>query len=69
MNRAARWIGGFARFWYHFIVGDDWMVAAAVALGLAATAVTRAQGFDPWWLLPLVVVTILGVSVRRARRA
>jgi hypothetical protein len=37
-----RFIKGFARFWYDFIVGDDWKIAAAVVavmlVGLAATA-------------------------------
>ena len=29
---------GFVRFWYEFIVGDDWKIAAAVAAVLAAGA-------------------------------
>ena len=28
----------FGAFWYDFIVGDDWHVAALVVIGLAATA-------------------------------
>jgi hypothetical protein len=28
---------GFFGFWYNFIVGDDWRVALAVVLALAAT--------------------------------
>jgi hypothetical protein len=69
MRRAVGWIGGFARFWYHFIIGDDWTVAAAVAVGLVVTAALRAAGLEPWWLMPVLVVAVLGVSVRRARRA
>ena len=26
-------LGAFARFWYDFIVGDDWRVAVGVARG------------------------------------
>jgi hypothetical protein len=28
---------GFGRFWYDFIVGDDWKIAAAVVAGLVVT--------------------------------
>jgi hypothetical protein len=31
-------IRGFAVFWFDFIVGDDWRIAAGVALLLAASA-------------------------------
>jgi hypothetical protein len=34
-----RYARGFARFWYDFIVGDDWKIAAGVCLMLAAGAV------------------------------
>lgn len=38
MMRVLSWLVGFGRFWYHFIIGDDWTVAAALAVGLALTA-------------------------------
>lgn len=58
-------MAGFGRFWYHFIVGDDWTVAAVVAAGLVATALLRLAGLSAWWLMPVLVVAILGLSVRR----
>ena len=64
-----RAIAGFGRFWYHFIVGDDWTVAAVVALGLVVTAALHLAGINAWWLVPILVIAILGISVRRARRA
>jgi len=33
-----KYIRAFGAFWWDFIVGDDWRVAAGVALGLAITA-------------------------------
>jgi divalent metal cation (Fe/Co/Zn/Cd) transporter len=51
----------FIRFWWDFVVGDDWVAAAGV---IVAIAVTWATGF--WWLLPLAVVAVLYVSLRRA---
>ena len=32
----------FGRFWYDFIVGDDWTVAVAVVVAIAVTAAARA---------------------------
>lgn len=60
------WIVGFGRFWYHFIIGDDWTVAAAVAAGLLITALLVAWGVNTWWLIPIIVIAMLGMSLRRA---
>jgi hypothetical protein len=30
-----RYLKSFGQFWYDFIIGDDWKIAAAVVLGLA----------------------------------
>lgn len=38
-----RFVKGFFRFWYDFIIGDDWKIAAAVALALGVTAVLVAN--------------------------
>jgi hypothetical protein len=58
----------FGRFWWNFVVGDDWLVAAAVAAGLALTGLLTGLGVDAWWLLPLVVALALAGSLRRATR-
>ena len=57
----------FGAFWYDFVVGDDWHVAALVAAGLALTAiVTHAARVNAWWLLPVCVVGALVWSLHRA---
>jgi hypothetical protein len=57
----------FGAFWYDFIVGDDWHVAAMVAAGLALTAIaTHAANVNAWWLLPIFVVAALVWSLHRA---
>jgi hypothetical protein len=33
-----RFVRGFGRFWWDFIVGDDWRIAAGVTLTLAGAA-------------------------------
>ena len=62
------WIVGFGRFWYHFIIGDDWTVAAAVAVALILSAVLNVNHIVAWWLVPVTVVVMLGLSLRRASR-
>jgi hypothetical protein len=64
-----RFLRSFLRFWYNFIVGDDWTVAAGVILALAATAVLAHAQVPAWWLLPAAVVIILAVSLTRTVRA
>jgi hypothetical protein len=68
MKPPLSWIVGFGRFWYHFIIGDDWTMAVAVAVGLVVTAVLNARGITAFWLIPLVVIGMLGISLRRASR-
>jgi len=59
----------FVRFWWDFVVGDDWRVAALVAVAIAATAGLEAAGVAAWWLLPLAVPLVLWLSLRRAIRS
>jgi hypothetical protein len=59
----------FGSFWYHFIVGDDWRVAAAVILGLAVTTyLTHVPHLNYWWLLPALAVVMLTTSLWMATR-
>ena len=55
----------FARFWWDFLVGDDWRIAAAVVVALAASAAVARTSVPAWWLLPAAVATVLYLSVRR----
>jgi hypothetical protein len=58
----------FARFWWDFIVGDDWRIAAGVAFALAVTAFLAAADVPAWWFLPLAVAALLYASLVRAAR-
>lgn len=60
------WVVAVPRFLYDFIVGDDWTVAAAVAIGLILSAILNTNHIAAWWLIPVIVVLMLGVSLRRA---
>ena len=59
----------FARFWYDFVVGDDWRVAVGVVATLAVTAALASTSIPTWLLLPLAVTAILAESVWRAARS
>jgi hypothetical protein len=56
----------FGAFWYDFVIGDDWLVAAGVVVGLAGTFGLSKAGIAAWWLLPLLLMVLLPVSLRRA---
>jgi 1,4-dihydroxy-2-naphthoate octaprenyltransferase len=59
----------FGLFWYDFIIGDDWSVAAGVVIALALIAVVSRTSAPAWWILPVVVIALLPVSVWREIRA
>jgi hypothetical protein len=64
-----RYVRSFAAFWWDFIVGDDWRVAAGIAIALGLTAALTDLGWSAWWLLPLAVAVLLGRSLQRATRS
>ena len=64
-----RRLASFGRFWWDFVIGDDWLVAVLVAAAIGATAFLAAAGVAAWWLLPLAVLLILWLSLRRAIRS
>ena len=62
-----KYLKAFGAFWYDFIVGDDWHVAALVVIGLGLTAIlAHAAKVNAWWLLPIVAVAALAWSLHRA---
>jgi len=64
-----RRLRAFGRFWWNFVVGDDWRSAAGIVVAIGATAVVAAGGIDAWWLMPFAVAVILALSLRREVRS
>ena len=64
-----RWITHFVAFWYDFIVGDDWVVAAGVVAALALSALLARSGIQAWWVMLIAVILLLSISLWRAIRA
>ena len=60
------YIISFGQFWYDFIVGDDWTIAVVVVVVLALIKLLK---IDAWWLLPLAVIVILGLSLWRVAQS
>jgi hypothetical protein len=56
----------FVAFWVDFVVGDDWVVAAVVGVSLLATWGLVRLDVAAWWLLPVAVIAVTAVSLRRA---
>jgi hypothetical protein len=51
---------------WEFVVGDDWRTAAGVVPALGVTALLASAGVAAWWVMPLAVLGLLGLSLRRA---
>jgi hypothetical protein len=71
-----RFVVGFGRFWWDFIIGDDWKIAAGVVAVLAVAAVLVAEtGLSDTvisllagaGILTVATVSIIGGAVRVAR--
>ena len=63
-----RWLNAFAAFWWDFVVGDDWRVAAGIAVALGLSALVAHRGLPAWWVLPAAVALLLAGSVLRVVR-
>ena len=63
-----KYVRTFAEFWWNFIVGDDWRVAAGVAVGLGFSALLANREIAAWWVLPATVALVLRASLGRATR-
>ena len=61
-----KYLRSFGRFWWDFVVGDDWRAAVGVVLAIGATAALAAAGVAAWWMMPLAVALVLYVTLRRA---
>ena len=68
MRTLTKQLRAFGAFWYDFVIGDDWRVAAAVVVALALTFAVSKSTVPTWWIMPVAVAVILPVSLWRARR-
>ncbi|HEX4279499.1 MAG TPA: hypothetical protein VHZ27_01955 [Solirubrobacteraceae bacterium] len=62
------WIVRAARAVWEFVVGDDPLTAFGVVAALGATALIAGAGAPAWWVMPVAVLALLALSLRRAAR-
>ena len=53
---------------WDFVVGDDWLTAVGVVVALGATAIIAGANAAAWWVMPIAVLVLLALSLRRAAR-
>ena len=59
-----RYVRGFGRFWFDFVIGDDWRIAAGVAAVLGVGAVlVRLDVLDDTLVMLLVGGALVGVVI------
>ena len=58
-----KWLVQFGKFWYDFLIGDDWRLAVGVVITISGVFFVAHHGFNAWWLLPLAVALLLVISV------
>jgi uncharacterized membrane protein len=66
-NAVTRGLRSFGLFWWDFIVGDDWQIAAGTALALAITFGVGAWS-AAWAVMPVAVLILIPYGIRRALR-
>ena len=65
MNVVVKVVVAVARFLYGYLVGDDFVLALVMVLGLLGTGVLVASGFNVWWLVPGLAVLMTGINLLR----
>jgi hypothetical protein len=63
-----KYVEGFGKFWYDFIVGDDWTIAAGIVGIMAAAYLLHRGGLGAWWLFLPAIFVLLFFTVKRAAR-
>ena len=55
----------FLLFWYDFLIGDDWMIAAGVVMALVVSAGLARYQVNAWWVMLVLIGPLTGVSFWR----
>lgn len=58
----------FGMFWYDYLVGDDWQIAAGVVLALVATFLLAPMWPVAWLVMPVAVLVLMPYGVARSLR-
>jgi len=58
-------VRAFFRFWYGFVVGDDWRLALGAVVALGSTALAVSTSIPAWWVAPSALAGSLALVVLR----
>lgn len=58
-------LSAFGAFWYDFIIGDDWRVAAGIVVAFVLTYRLKSAEIVSWWVVPIAVASLLTYSLSR----
>jgi uncharacterized membrane protein len=58
-------LSAFGAFWYDFVIGDDWRVAAGIVFAFVLTYWLKLVGAVSWWVVPIAVASLLAFSLSR----
>jgi hypothetical protein len=68
VSKVSQAVRDLALFIYDFVIGDDWTIAAGIAIAFGATYGLLQTSAPAWWLMPIAAVVVLAFSVVRANR-
>ena len=54
-----KFLKAFGRYWYDFIIGDDWKIAAAVLSALLALFIIEKNNVISGWWLSIAGATLI----------
>jgi len=57
----------FGRFWWVFVVGDDWRLALGGGCALGITGLLATTSVPAWWATPAIVIALLTGTLARVR--
>lgn len=66
MDILKKYVSGFFKFWYDFIIGDEWQVAAAILWAFLVTYSSSLVYIQAWYIVPIAVSVLLYQSVLNA---
>lgn len=64
-----RWVKGFGRFWWDFVIGDTPGLTLGVVIAIGLGAIFAHTAHLGVVLVPLTVLAFLAVSLGRARKS
>ena len=64
-NKIFSYTKAFGKFWYNFIIGEDWILAATACVGVIIDFILRGNHITAWYILPILLTIAMGISIMR----